>query len=352
MNFHVFLLVLFLNNFKCQQNENGFYGTVELVRQSPRRSRLLSDFANPMPESRSSSPTQFIPLAPVPSPSPSASPDAQTESATPPTIPLSSVSASDQTLKPTADTLRKYGKIFKMDTKYLTPQQRSLLERIVERVARLGGTLELSDNITSADKNQTNDENENEGRARNRGNRKKLGKKSANVSKSGESSEEATTEKESATSASDSTMPYTATSSASSSVKAMKRTTAGIIAHPTKSVGGSATKVGKSKVTQTHNLTQLKSNSTNVDLGNITTTSIVDSLSKDNARENVYIRRPEKPVTTITTTLATASNNNNNNHNSNNKVSTRKNYFVYINQKKKKKFQARQFQFKDFHFKL
>lgn len=318
MYFRVFLLVLFLNNFKCQQNGNGFYGTVELVKQSPRRSRLLSDFVNPSPEARSSAPHPIhIPLSPSPTPSSqSSSPSAQSEPATSASFPTTISAAPDLPVKPTIDTLRKYGKIFKMDTKYLTPQQRSLLERIVDRVARLGGNLELSDNITSVNRTQANEtvDNESEGRARARNNRKKSGKKSNNASKSSESTDESGTEAETSAASSASTVPFTATAS---SVKAMKRTTAGIIAHPTKTVGASATKVGKSKVTQTHNLTQLKSNSTNMELGNITTTSIVDSLSKDNARENVYNRRPDK---TVTTTIPNANQNNNNNSN---KVSTK-----------------------------
>lgn len=322
MYFYLFLLVLFLNNYKCQQNASGFYGTAELVRQNPRRSRLLSDFVDPLPEeARSSSPHPIpIPLSSSPQTtsqpsSPRALSEPSTQAAYPTSIPL----VSDIPVKPTIDTLRKYGRIFKMDTKYLTPQQRALLERIVDRVARLGGNLELSDNITPVNKTQPEEsvENENEGRARTRNNRKKSGKKSGTQPpKSSESTDPPSSETE--TSAA-STVPITGTTT---SVKAMKRTTAGVIAHPTKTIAASATKVGKSKVTQTHNLTQLKSNSTNMELGNITTTSIVDSLSKDNARENVYNRRPEKPVTT---TIANPNqNNNNNNNNNSNKVSTAK----------------------------
>lgn len=149
-----------------------------------------------------------------------------------------------------------------MDTKNLTDQQRVLLERIVERVARLGGSL---DDIENAATSEANDVVSNEGRARQRNVRKNTSKKTK-----GDETKHITIEMTQATP----TQP--------TSMKAIKRATAGIIAHKAKG--------GKSKVTQANEMTM--SNVTAVDLGNITTTSIVNILSTDNARENVFARRP------------------------------------------------------------
>lgn len=240
-------------DWNCCKCQNDFYGTVELVKHAPRRSRLLSDFVagERMPKS--------IPLS---MPSTPANADATSSIETLP---------SSQPVRPTIDTLKRYARIFKMDTQNLTEQQRILLERIVERVARLGGSLEDIENVddvsTTAD---ANDIVGNEGRARQRNVRKNANKKSK-------------TDDNNHISIVETTEP---TPTAPTSTKTIKRASAGIIAHKAKG--------GKSKVTQANEMTM--SNLTAVDLGNITTTSIVNILSTDaNARENVFARRPSSP---------------------------------------------------------
>lgn len=240
-----------LNYCKCQSE---FYGTVELVKNAPRRSRLLSDFVNNerMPK---------LAAAEVASEAPP-NPSQLTPSTIQTLLTDDGASVTPAAARPTIDTLKRYARIFKMDTKNLTDQQRVLLERIVERVARLGGSL---DDIENAATSEANDVVSNEGRARQRNVRKNTGKKTK-----GDETKHITIEMTQATP----TQP--------TSMKAIKRATAGIIAHKAKG--------GKSKVTQANEMTM--SNVTAVDLGNITTTSIVNILSTDNARENVFARRP------------------------------------------------------------
>lgn len=257
-------MVMDWNCCKCQ---NDFYGTVELVKHAPRRSRLLSDFVvgERVPKS--------IPLSAPSTPSTS-----QTTTTTTTTSNDDETSAAP--VRPTIDTLKRYARIFKMDTKNLTEQQRILLERIVERVARLGGSLEDIENVEGA---EANDIIGSEGRARHRNVRKNTSKKSKT-----DDNNHITIE---------TTQP---TPNVPASTKTTKRATAGIIAQKAKG--------GKSKVTQANEMTML--NETAVDLGNITTTSIVNILSTDNARENVFARRPsvQPPSSSPLDKIAPASN--------------------------------------------
>lgn len=242
-SFRAIVLIWLMLDWNCCTCQNEFYGTAELVKHAPRRSRLLSDFVvgERVPKS--------IPLSAQSPPSTS-----QTTSI------VVDDDSSAQPIRPTIDTLKRYARIFKMDTKNLTDQQRDLLERIVERVARLGGSLE---DIGDADAAEANDIVGTEGRARQRNVRKNPSKKT----KVTDDNNIVTIE---------TTQPTPTTS------KSVRRTSAGIIAHKAKG--------GKSKVTQANELTM--SNVTAVDLGNITTTSIVNILSTDNARENLFARRP------------------------------------------------------------
>lgn len=245
----VLIWLMTVMDWNCCKCQNDFYGTVELVKHAPRRSRLLSDFVvgDRVPKS--------IPLSAAES---TASPSLTSTS-------IEDALAQSQPVRPTIDTLKRYARIFKMDTKNLTEQQRILLERIVERVARLGGSLEDIDNVETS---EANDIVGDEGRARQRNVRKNANKKSKTDEQTHISIE--------------TTQP---TPTAPTSTKTIKRASAGIIAHKAKG--------GKSKVTQANEMTM--SNVTAVDLGNITTTSIVNILSTDNARENVFARRPSSP---------------------------------------------------------
>lgn len=275
MYIRVLLLIVCLNWCSCvesQQNGNGFFGTVELVKNG-RRSRLLSDFVEN---------TQ---------PAAAAAPAAPQANDAVPKAPVDTASASKGRSQTTERMLKNYGNIFQLDPKNLTDKQRVLLERIVERMARFGGSLdgavESSPAPTTpgaADANS--DPSESRARHRNRNVRKNQPKVVApEPQEQPQQRSEASVPDVQLTIHSDS-------SSTIATTKAAKRTSAGVMSHPTKAVSSSTTKVGKSKVTQASTYSQLRPNATEVVLGNITTTSIVDSLSKDHAREDLYNRRP------------------------------------------------------------
>lgn len=279
MYVRVLILVVCLNVCQCQtQNGNG-YGTIELVKHN-RRSRLLSDFvdASASAAGRSVPPVQ-------PAAAAQASPMSIPVPRSAATQPNPSATGRNPRIPSTERMLQNYGNIFQMDTKNLTDKQRTLLERIVERVARLGGSLEPENDVKTDEDNQ----NESRARHRNRNVRKNAAKSSAAVpAPAAVAAAAAANEAKDL----DPSALISTTAGSTTTTKTIKRTTAGIIAHPTKPVSSSTTKVGKSKVTQASSFNQLRPNSTEVVLGNITTTSIVDSLSKDNAREDLYNRRP------------------------------------------------------------
>lgn len=245
MYIRVFVIMLLMKLDECHY-ENNFYGTAELM-QAPRRSRLLSDFSDRIPKSLEPLTSSSIPVT-TPEPSPS-------------------------TAKPTVDTLKRYARIFKMDMKTLTEQQKILLERIVERVARLGGNVEPTESNIDEQESVSFDE----GRARNK-NKKNIVKKNKIEIETNIPTISSTTPTPSIK-----LMASTkSTNTKSTNTKTIKRTTTGVVSHKSKG--------GKSKVT--HMNDPANANVTAVDLGNITTTSIVNILSTDNAREQLYSRRP------------------------------------------------------------
>lgn len=215
MYFYIFLLMLIVNvqQYRCDNSKDGFLGTAELI-QSGRKSRLSRDFPN----------QRF-----------------------------------DKSVKLSDETIREYGQLLQMDTKNFSDQQKVLLEKIVERVARLGGANVKVDALNSTDNN------ENEGR----GNKNRLKKNSHNKNQSA----------------------------------------------PTK-VAIKHDHDGNGKLTVKHNIPSkindsqmikmqvnnnnnnndgaIKANVTDVMFGNITTSSIVDSLSSDNAREDIQVKK--RPV--------------------------------------------------------
>ncbi|KAJ6628666.1 hypothetical protein Bhyg_15849, partial [Pseudolycoriella hygida] len=182
-----------VNEFLCD-NKDGFMGTAELI-QSGRKSRLSRDFSS-----------QHL----------------------------------DKSVKLSDDTIREYGQLLQMDTKNFSDQQKVLLEKIVERVARLGGA-----NL-KVDAANVTDINENEGR----GNKNRLKKNSHSKNQSA----------------------------------------------PTKAAIKHDQHDGNGKLTVKHNIPS-KANITEVMFGNISTSSIVDSLSADNAREDIQLKkRPVGPA--------------------------------------------------------
>lgn len=278
MYFRVLVVISLLKLSECQ------YGTAELIKFSvPRRSRLLSDFTEtqtPPPNYDESVQARSLPIT-------EKSIDQQLDS-----TPSSTVDELNDEPVPTADTLRKYARIFKMDTENLNEQQRMLLTKIVQRIARLNGA--------NSDE-QSIDLNGNEGRARhrNRDERKKSQKKPHPAQTNGDlvpNSSSSTSEPTRSTTVA--TKSKTNQQSAAQKKKVAASNSHNHIAIETTlpfSVTVTeptvpASKSGKMRVTQANDATL--SNASSVDLGNITTTSIVNILSTDNARENLYIRRP------------------------------------------------------------
>lgn len=258
----VFMVICVLQLSECQTN---FYGTAELVKPA-RRSRLLSDFVDANKKQDSATTISAY-----------ANPDLAS---------IETELSDDDGPTPTVDTLRKYARIFKMDTDNLNDKQRMLLQRIVQRIARLNG---------AESDEETMDMGDNEGRARrkHRDDRKKANNKksssttarpSGGTLKSTTKSATLTTRPKKKIAAGGSTTSTTqTTANGSESLHSIEAT--------------SPTKVGKMKVTQANDITLTSANG--VDLGNISTTSIVNILSTvDNARESFYVRRPSPATVT------------------------------------------------------
>lgn len=312
MYIHVLMVVSLLKLGECH---NNLFGTAELRGTLPRRSRLLSDFASSFADDHSRS--GFVPAAiPLSSSKSSYSrsllPTEETTTVTSVSPPVVSTSPEPNSNEPTptADTMRKYARILKIDTENMNEEQRELLLRIVQRIARLNGARPDEESI---------DLNVNEGRARrnkHRDDRKKKKPSTSNAAVSDVPSSTTNAAASSSTTASTSssskkhrTTPSSSHSGSSSSSTGTTTTTtaskkkvaaSNYIAISTATASPTtptiATKVGKSKVTPSSDLTM--SNATSMDLGNISTTSIVDVLSTDNARENFYIRRPSPSTIT------------------------------------------------------
>lgn len=312
MYIHVLMVISLLKLGECH---NNLFGTAELRGTLPRRSRLLSDFASSFSDDHSRS--GFVPAAIPLSSSKSSysrsllpteeSTTATVTSVSPPVVSTSPEPNSNEPT-PTADTMRKYARILKIDTENMNEEQRELLLRIVQRIARLNGARPDEESI---------DLNVNEGRARrnkHRDDRKKKKPSTTNAAASdapnSTTKAAASTSTTASTSSSSSKKHRTTPSSHSSSSSTGTTTTttaskkkvaaSNYIAISTATASPTtptiATKVGKSKVTPSTDLTM--SNATSMDLGNISTTSIVDVLSTDNARENFYIRRPSPSTIT------------------------------------------------------
>lgn len=278
MYFRVLIVVTLLKLSECH---NSLFGTAELRNPQPRRSRLLSDFVNsnvPNDNSRSA----FVPMS-IPIKLSRSLPVSSTTIESVQSTASTSSSENSEGPVPTADTMRKYARILKIDAENMNDEQRELLLRIVQRIARLNGANPDEESI---------DLNVNEGRARRKhrdDRKKKKPSPASDVVADSTKGNAITTSKHRTTPSSGSTKKKVASSS---NFIAISTVTAASPTQPT-----IATKVGKSKVTQANDLTL--TNATSMDLGNISTTSIVDVLSTDNARENFYIRRPSP--STITT---------------------------------------------------
>lgn len=273
---HLYLLVIFVNAMLCVNCDQstgasgnsdygyGFMGTAELVPNNVRKSRLSRDFSH----------------------------EKSSES-------ISSSSSSSDKLSD--DTLHEYGQLLKMDTKNFSQQQKALLERIVERVARLSDstgesntTANIEDYMDSTD--DAEDNNENEGRGTK--NRKKKNKISV----------VATTTSE---------QPPQTKSFNHESIGNSKQQVVKIVQNNNKHTGNrtkaeqphsTVNNVNKKGHQNSLNSAVKPTNVTEVFFGNITTTSIVDSLSDDNTeREDIFgNKRPASTAAAIAAIAAAA----------------------------------------------
>lgn len=312
MYIHVLMVISLLRLGECH---NSLFGTAELRGMLPRRSRLLSDFTSNIPNDHSRS--GFIPAAIPLSSSKSTysrsllpTEESTTVTSVSPPVVSTSPEPINNEPTPTADTMRKYARILKIDTENMNEEQRELLLRIVQRIARLNGARPDEESI---------DLNVNEGRARRNKHRDDRKKKKPSTTAASDALKNNSTNAAASTSTTASTSSsskkhrttpasHSGSSSSTSSSSGTTTTTASkkkvaasnYIAISTATASPTtptiATKVGKSKVTPSTDLTM--SNATSMDLGNISTTSIVDVLSTDNARENFYIRRPSPSTIT------------------------------------------------------
>lgn len=235
-----------------------FPGTAELLPSNARRSRLSRDF--------------------VPSLS---DPIGTSSSSTVPTTLEEEPVTTEKISKLSDDTVREYGNLLQMDTKNFSEKQKALLERIVERVARLSGSAGVDTNGTTSE----DQINENEGR----GNKNRLKKNSL---------------KSSSQVKLDSIVPAT------ENVKVTIKASAGkplivvpVIADLKAASNKQRHKLHAASVAAVNaNGGQKAQNVTEVIFGNITTSSIVDSLSADNvAREDIYVKK--RPASTAATAI-------------------------------------------------
>lgn len=212
---------------------HDFPGTAELLPTNSRRSRLSRDFV----------------------------PSESDPSAVAPEIATTPAAAAASTLSD--DTVREYGHLLQMDTKNFSEKQKALFERIVERVARLSATVENSTVTEGA---------ESEGRAtKNR--LKKNSQKTVSVTPR--------PTKHTTTAAADSTMTKVTTIKAKPSVTIQTTDVVNKVHSKLQAAAAAAAAAAA------------KTNVTEVIFGNITTSSIVDSLSADTVpREDIYAKRP------------------------------------------------------------
>lgn len=206
-----------VQQYRCDNSgKDGFMGTAELI-QSGRKSRLSRDF-----------PSQRF----------------------------------DKSVKLSDETIREYGQLLQMDTKNFSDQQKVLLEKIVERVARLGGAnVKIDPSISNV-----TDTNENEGR----GNKNRLKKNSHNKNQS------------------------TPTKAAIKQHDQHDGNGKLTVKHNIPSKINDSPMIKMQVNNNNNNDGAIKANVTDVMFGNITTSSIVDSLSSDNAREDIQIKK--RPV--------------------------------------------------------
>lgn len=285
--------------------KNDFVGTAVLM-PNARRSRLSRDFVTAITD-ESAQPLQAGAANAATDPPPTPPPSLNRDSAPTTTNAVSAEepSAAVDGQQLTDEMYREYEYLLKMDTKNFNDKQKQLFEQIVERVARLGGSTD----------SPTTDYVESEV-GESRGSKQRLTKARFTTTATPSSATSITKNKHSSSSSSTSTATTTKSKPSTITVKthqtaaAPSATTvpaelAKPFAHKFKPLQTNISPVGSSAATKVGNVTE-------VIFGNITTTSIVDSLSNDNGRDDIFSGKKRPPTTAAAATVQTTADTNKN----------------------------------------
>lgn len=292
-------LVLLTSNVCLGENratsiKNDFVGTAVLM-PNARRSRLSRDFVtaitdeSPPPLPAATNTVTAVEAQTPPSFNRDSS--ATTNAVVPQDEQKPTVAADGQQL--TEETYREYEHLLKMDTKNFNEKQKQLFEQIVERVARLSGS---TDQPTTVNVDPEIGES--------RGSKQRLTKARLTTTSSPSSATTPTKNKYSSSSTSTSTATTTKTkpfpitikthqtAASAPGVTAIPAEVAKPFAHKFKPLQTNISPVSSSAATKVGNVTE-------VIFGNITTTSIVDSLSNDNGGREDILSGKKRPATTM-----------------------------------------------------
>lgn len=284
---------------RATSGKNDFVGTAVLM-PNARRSRLSRDFVTAIADgSEALLPSVSAATVTVATPTTSRTESGQTvlpQDDSRPTV------AEQQPL--TDETYREYEHLLQMDTKNFSDKQKQLFDQIVERVARLSGG---SDSPTTDPVDPEVGES--------RGSKQRLTKARLTSTSSPSSSASASTASKTKYASS----PFLASTSttkskpASIAIKSNQPPASSL----TTTTSAEPPKFSKFKPLHT-NINPVSSsaatkvgNVTEVIFGNITTTSIVDSLSNDNGREDIFGKKRPATTAAAATVQTTADTNKN-----------------------------------------
>lgn len=196
------------------------------------------------------------------------------------------------------DTVREYGHLLQMDTKNFSEKQKALFERIVERVARLSSNNGSGGGGGGGQENATNAAaNVNEGR----GTKNRLKKNSLKTISVTPRPTKHTVASATTIAGSDSPMTKVTTMIKAKPSVTIQTTSAADVVNKVHTKLQAAALAAAAAAA--------RNNVTEVIFGNITTSSIVDSLSADNnvPREDIYVvKRPAATVAAVAAAAATA----------------------------------------------
>lgn len=296
--------------------KNDFVGTAVLM-PNARRSRLSRDFVTAITDEAARPPTlpntvTVVEAQTTPSLN---NRDIAAAAATTNAVPLMDASkpndwavADGQPL--TDETYREYEHLLKMDTKNFSEKQKQLFDQIVERVARLSGS--STDTPTTVNVDPEIGES--------RGTKQRLTKARTTSSPSSTSTTSNKHKHPSTSSSSVSSMSIGTKTKPSSPITIKTHQTASALsvtampsselltkpfAHKFKPLQTNISPVSSSAATKVGNVTE-------VIFGNITTTSIVDSLSNDNGHDDIFSGKKRPSTTAAAATVQTTAETNKN----------------------------------------